>query len=77
MENLGRGGIVPTATGERPGVLVYVRVADLEASLRKVVALGGKVLSPPTRLPGGYSAVFQDPCGNVLALYQDAASRRV
>jgi predicted enzyme related to lactoylglutathione lyase len=35
-----------------------------------VEELGGKVLHPKTEIPEtGWFAVFQDPTGNVLALY--------
>lgn len=48
--------------------LLYVVVTDLEHSLQRVVALGGKVLAD-RRADGGF-CVIQDPAGAVCALYQ-------
>jgi predicted enzyme related to lactoylglutathione lyase/quinol monooxygenase YgiN len=50
---------------EKPERVLYIRVADLDASLAKVVAAGGKVLIPPTNVPGVvHFALFEDPQGN-------------
>lgn len=50
---------------ERSEVMVYVKVPDLQAALDAVVQAGGKVLIPPTLVPGVvHFAVFEDPCGN-------------
>jgi predicted enzyme related to lactoylglutathione lyase/uncharacterized protein YndB with AHSA1/START domain len=60
-----KGGIGP---GE-PGVVLYVRVADVSATLGRAVALGGAVALPPTSFPGGVSlALFTDPEGNRIGL---------
>jgi predicted enzyme related to lactoylglutathione lyase len=48
-----------------PVWLIYVRVADLEASLDAVLAGGGTVLSGPRQ---GF-AVVTDPAGASLALF--------
>jgi len=51
-------------------VLVYIDSEDIEADIKKVVQLGGKVLREKTEIPQtGWFGVFQDPTGNVLALY--------
>jgi predicted enzyme related to lactoylglutathione lyase len=43
---------------------------DIDADLKNVKKLGGKVLREKTEIPGmGWFGVFQDPTGNVLALY--------
>ncbi len=54
--------------------LMYINVADLEASVAKVRALGGKVLheAGPYDDGSGY-AVIEDPAGAVIALMQQAA----
>lgn len=75
LENLRRGGIWLRPAGERLGVVVYVRVDDIEATLRKVVELGGKVAGPRLSLGGGYADFFTDPSGNLLGLYQDRDDR--
>jgi predicted enzyme related to lactoylglutathione lyase len=59
--------------GEQPDgasrVTLYTQVDDLQATLDKAVALGGKVAVPPTEIPGVVTfAMFQDPAGNVFGL---------
>lgn len=54
------------------GVLVYMRVDDVEASLQQIVDAGGEVVLPPTQ--EGESlvhATFRDPAGNVLGIFQE------
>src|SRR5215210_9554760 len=49
------GGIGMTQSSDDPGgVTVYVRVDDLRAYLDRAEALGGKMLVPPTALPGDF-----------------------
>jgi predicted enzyme related to lactoylglutathione lyase len=68
----GSGGGFPQVSDENPAgqVLVYIDSDDIEADLKKVEKLGGKVLVPKREIPGqGWMGIFQDPTGNVLALY--------
>ena len=64
-------------TGRGPsreaGLLVYVMVADAEATLQKIAAHGGEVVEPMH--PGAPEIVarFRDPAGNVLGIYQERA----
>ncbi|MEJ7838111.1 MAG: VOC family protein [Thermomicrobiales bacterium] len=52
-----------------PVWMVYVAVADIEASLTSVTNLGGKALTPIKGGPGdGRYCVIQDPAGAILAL---------
>jgi predicted enzyme related to lactoylglutathione lyase len=61
------GGIGPT-DGENY-VTFYVEVEDLQAYLDKAVKLGGKVVVPPTEIPGMVTfAMFTDPEGNRTGL---------
>ena len=66
------GGVI----GQQPGGppphwLVYFTVADLDAALKLVAGLGGKVLSPVVPLPhGARFAAVADPHGAAFALYQ-------
>ncbi len=55
----------------KPGeVLVYVSTDDIDATLAKVQALGGKTLLPKTEIPQtGWFAFFSDPAGNRIGLY--------
>ncbi len=68
----GTGGGFPGVSEDTPAgrVLVYIDSDDIEADLKKVVELGGKVLHAKTEIPQmGWFAIFQDPNGNVLAVY--------
>jgi len=65
-------GGFPQVSDENPAgqVLVYIDSDDIEADLKKVEKLGGKTLHAKAEIPGtGWYGVFQDPTGNVLALY--------
>lgn len=50
--------------------LVYITVADIEASARKCVELGGAVIDGPKDMGGGRICVIRDPAGAVAGLYQ-------
>ncbi len=54
--------------------LSYVWVQDIDASFAKMLELGGKALVPPKVLPGveWRFAVFADPGGAMLAMFQQA-----
>jgi uncharacterized protein len=65
-------GGFPKVSDENPAgqVLVYIHSDDIDADLKKVVKLGGKVLHEKAEIPGtGWFGVFQDPTGNVLGVY--------
>jgi predicted enzyme related to lactoylglutathione lyase len=63
---------MPTFSPEQPsGWSIYVGVADLQATLTRVGALGGKVVQPPVEVQGeGRFAVVADPTGGVFKLWQ-------
>jgi predicted enzyme related to lactoylglutathione lyase len=68
----GTGGGFPEVSEDTPAgqVLVYIHSDDIEADLKNVKNLGGKVLREKTEIPQmGWFGIFQDPTGNVLALY--------
>jgi|SRR3990170_3822684 len=68
----GFGGGFNTVSEENPvgQVLVYIHSDDIEADLKKVEKLGGKVIHPKVEISGtGWFGIFQDPTGNVLGLY--------
>ena len=59
-----------TNAGLPPVWLVYITVADLDASLATCRAKGGTVLAEPRGNPGSPRyAVIRDPAGAVAALY--------
>ena len=55
------------------GVLTYVMVDSIDATLKKVTAAGGEVATPAKRIGGGSDAfaMFRDPAGNLFGLYQE------
>jgi len=53
-----------------PGWLIYIIVADVEASAKACTENGGKLLVKPRGLAGGRFCVVEDPGGSVAALYQ-------
>ncbi len=71
VQNLRRGGIWLRPKGESLGVVVYVVVDDIDATLKRVTELGGKVAASKMSLGAGYGAYFTDPNENLLGLYED------
>ncbi len=67
-----RGGFeTVNGTEHRAGdVVVYFGTDDIDATLKRVEELGGKVIVGKTEIPGvAYWAQFADPTGNRLGLY--------
>jgi len=52
------------------GWLIYITVADVDASAAACTANGGQVLVGPKGLAGGRFCVICDPSGATAALYQ-------
>src|SRR5688572_23664458 len=68
----GSGGGFNEVSAENPvgQVLVYIDSDDIDTDLQKAEKLGGKVIRPKTEIPGtGWYGIFQDPTGNLLAVY--------
>jgi predicted enzyme related to lactoylglutathione lyase len=65
--------------GRRPmtevGLLIYIMVDDIEATIGKVTAAGGEIVQPVGADAPEITARFRDPGGNVLGLYQQPANR--
>ena len=63
-----------TTLGHEPlnYTIFYVEVDDVKVSLDKAVALGGKMLVPPIKIPTGTFAWFADPEGNTIGLLKRA-----
>ena len=59
-----------TSLGHEPQhyTIFYVEVEDVQAYLDKAVALGGKVLVPPIKIPTGTFAWLSDIDGNTIGL---------
>ncbi|NDQ57650.1 MAG: VOC family protein [Acidipila sp.] len=54
----------------QPGLLVYVMVDSVAATLDAIVANGGQIVQPIGADAPEITARFRDPAGNVLGLYQ-------
>ncbi|MCO1659453.1 VOC family protein [Pseudonocardia humida] len=57
---------------DRPGLLVHVLVADVEATLDVVRAAGGRVVEPAHGEPPEIYALIADPAGTVLGVFSQA-----
>ena len=53
------------------GLLVYIMVDDVAATLARVVDHGGEIVQPIGGDAPEITARFRDPAGNVLGLYQE------
>ena len=62
--------VVGRKAAAEPGLLVYVMVDSVAATLDAVTAHGGKVVQPIGMDAPEVTARFSDPAGNVIGLYQ-------
>ena len=53
------------------GLLVYIMVDDIEATIAKLDAAGGEIVQPLGVDAPEITARFRDPGGNILGLYQE------
>src|SRR5262245_4982830 len=68
------GGVGACPPNAKAYVTFYVQVDDVQASLDKAAKLGGRVILPPTPIPGvGTNALFTDPEGNMIGLFKPGA----
>lgn len=71
MKNLRRGGFWSRLVDQPLGIIVYIVVEDIEATLAKIVAAGGKVVDGKIPQGSAYMAFFADPSGNILGLWEE------
>jgi predicted enzyme related to lactoylglutathione lyase len=57
-----------------PGLLIYVMVDSVAATIEAVVAHGGELVQPIGADAPEITARFRDPAGNVIGLYQQPGS---
>lgn len=65
------GGIGGPMDDSYPGhVTFYISVPDLDATLEKIEAQGGKTVMAPSEIPGTDTTIaqFTDPAGNLIGL---------
>jgi len=55
----------------QPGLLIYIMVDNVAATLDAVIAHGGAVAQPVGADAPEITARFRDPAGNVVGLYQE------
>jgi predicted enzyme related to lactoylglutathione lyase len=60
-------------TSARPGLLFYIMVDSVAATLDAIVANGGEIVQPIGADAPEITARFGDPAGNVIGLYQHPA----
>jgi uncharacterized protein len=68
------GGVAPLIDGQPPMAIICVQVADVAATCTKVSEQGGKVLTPPEKMPDGLTfAYVADPDFGVLGVWTPPA----
>ena len=66
-----RGGLVAPQEGMEPSSLNYILVASVDASLKRIAAQGGRLLTAKQEIPTvGWFAVFEIPGGPVAAIFE-------
>ena len=53
-----------------PGLLVYIMVASAAATIEAIIAAGGEIVQPVKPDEHEVYALFRDPAGNILGIYQ-------
>ena len=72
--NISGAWVTGRSAWREPGLLPYVWVDSIDATLAKVKASGGELVQAPhPDEPGGncFIATFRDPAGNLIGLYQE------
>ncbi|MBA3427584.1 MAG: hypothetical protein H0U07_03305 [Actinobacteria bacterium] len=57
-----------------PGLLLYIMVDSVAATVEVVTAHGGEIVQPLGEDAPELTARFRDPGGNVIGLYQEPSS---
>ena len=66
------GGFYLTDSPRVRGPLVIIYTEDLAALVLRIEEAGGRIVKPIFSFPGGQRFHFQDPVGNLLAVWSDA-----
>ncbi len=65
------GGLMRPMENQAPGILNYLLSHDIDSDVKKIEESGGRLLQPKMEIPGvGWWALFQEPTGITLALFQ-------
>jgi uncharacterized protein len=65
--------VLGRAPSNSPGLLIYIMVDSVAATLDLIAANGGEIVQPSGADAPEITARFRDPGGNVLGLYQEPA----
>lgn len=63
--------VVGRKASSEPGLLVYIMVDSVAATVEAVIAQGGTLVQPIGADAPEVTARFRDPAGNVIGLYQE------
>ncbi len=59
-------------SSNEPGLLVYIMVASAAATIETIIAAGGEIVQPVNPDEHEVYALFRDPAGNILGIYQQS-----
>jgi uncharacterized protein len=59
-----------------PGLLIYIMVDSVAATIDTVIANGGTIVQPIGMDAPEVTARFSDPAGNIIGLYQQRAGNK-
>jgi predicted enzyme related to lactoylglutathione lyase len=65
--------IVGRPPSSEPGLLIYIMVDSVAATVEAIIANGGEIVQPIGADAPEITARFRDPGGNVIGLYQQPA----
>ncbi|HEV3078477.1 MAG TPA: VOC family protein [Gemmataceae bacterium] len=63
--------VVGRPPSSAPGLLIYIMVDSVAATIDAIIAHGGELVQPIGADAPEVTARFRDPAGNVLGLYQE------
>jgi predicted enzyme related to lactoylglutathione lyase len=66
--------VVGRPAAMEPGLLIYIMVGSVAATIETVMAQGCEIVQPIGGDAPEITARFRDPAGNVLGLYQERGS---
>ena len=71
------GGLMSPMENQSPGILNYLLSHDIDQDVKRIEEAGGRLLQPKMEIPGvGWWALFQEPTGITLALFQSIPQPR-
>ncbi|MGB7846357.1 MAG: VOC family protein [Candidatus Acidiferrum sp.] len=68
--------VVGRPASGNPGLLIYIMVDSVVATLEAIVANGGVIVQPIGMDAPEITARFRDPGGNVIGLYQEPSKAK-